>query len=155
MTYEEYKEKRQNECNALPLFFAFSDEQFKEAMEERGLKVTDTDKIYRLGDCGGFYLKSDAEKVRAWLTAEDELPNLMKDKTFAEDAFYYEMCNHEYAINWQGAYDVCSCFGACEYGEMKTGDDYLKEMGYGTETRRAYQSALARYNKDAIDNEWF
>lgn len=154
MNYKEYKDARQGEFNSLPVFFAFNNEQFKEGMEKYGLTENDTDKIYSLG-AGGYFLKKDKPLIDAYFNKKDELPDLMKDKTFAEDAFYYEMCNHEYSINWQGAYDVCSCFGACEYGEMKTGDDYLKEMGYGTETRRAYQSALARYNKDAIDNEWF
>ena len=49
MTYEDWKDTKQKEFDALPIFFAFNYEQFKEAMEERGLMVTDTDKIYKLG----------------------------------------------------------------------------------------------------------
>ena len=66
MTYQEYQAKRQEECNALPLFFAFSNEQFKKHMEERGLTENDTDKIYRLGDTGGFYLRSDAALIKEY-----------------------------------------------------------------------------------------
>src|SRR5574344_210153 len=108
MTYEEYKNKKQEEFNDLPIFYAFSNEQFEAAMNERGLTLKDTDKIFKLGDTGGFYLKKDAEIIRAYFSKQDELSELMKDKTFATEAFLYEMNNHEYAINWQGDYDVCS-----------------------------------------------
>ena len=46
MTYEEYKTKRQKEFNELPIFYAFSDKQFIEQMEKRGLTIADTVKIY-------------------------------------------------------------------------------------------------------------
>lgn len=48
---------------------------------------------------------------------------------YMRKAFEYEMDNHEYAINWQGDWDVCSVFGECKYGEDKDYTDYLKEMG--------------------------
>lgn len=154
MTYEEYCTKRQEEINKLPLMFAFSEEQFNEGMKKLGLKPTDTDKVYKLGGTGGFYRKEDAEQVRACL-CKNELPELMKDHEFAEGAFYYEMCNHEYGINWEGDWDVCSCFGDCEYGEDKSGVDYLREMGYGEDVCKAYQNAKRKYNKMAIENDWF
>lgn len=155
MTYEEYKNKKQEEVNKLPLFFAYNDVQFEDAMKERGLKPTDTDKIYSLPNCGGFYLKTDADKIKEFFNRKDELPELMKDEEFAEGAFYYEMADHEYAINWEGDYDVCECFGECKYRDDKSGDDYLKEMGYGETTRRAYQKARKRYMKGAMKNDWF
>jgi hypothetical protein len=130
MTYQEYQAKRQEECNALPLFFAFSNEQFKKHMEERGLTENDTDKIYRLGDTGGFYLRSDAALIKEYFQ-NDKLFELMQDPEFATSAFRFEMDNHEYSINWQGDWDVCSCFSKkeLEYGEDKDYRDYLKEAG--------------------------
>lgn len=154
MTYKEYKVIRQKSVNDLPIFWAFSNSQFKEAMEERGLTENDTDKIYSLGG-GGFYLRSDAEVIHAFFNKKDELPELMKDPAFAEEAFFYEMKNHEFGINWQGAWDVCRCFGDCEYGEEKGGVDYLREMGYGEETVAAYKRAKKHYYKMAEENEWF
>lgn len=154
MTYKEYKDIQQKTANELPIFWAFSMDQFKEAMEERGLTVNDTDKIYGLGG-GGYYLKSDAEVIRAYFNRKSILPELMKDPLFAEDAFYSEMCNHEYGINYQGDWDVCSCFGGCEYNSWKSGEDYLKEIGYGDSVIQAYKSAKKRYHKSAEENEWY
>lgn len=144
MTYEEYKKSRQSKADSLPIFFAFTNEQFKKEMEKRGLSENDTDKIYGMGN-GGFYLKSDAKIIHDFFNQKDELPELMQDRKFAEDAFLYEMFDHELCYNSQGAWEVCSCFGDCEYEEYKTSADYLREMGFGEETVKAYRVAKARY----------
>lgn len=154
MTYTEYKNARQEGFNALPIFWAFSNRQFEEAMQERGLTMQDTDKIFSIG-AGGFALKSDKDVILAFLNKEDPLPELMKDQSFAEDAFCYEMQNHEYGINWQGDWDVCNCFGNCEYATEKSGPDYLREMGYDENVVNAYTLARRRYYKLAEENEWF
>lgn len=154
MTYKEYREKEQAEVNALPIFWAFSDAQFKKAMEERGLTENDTDKIYRFPG-GGFYLKSDAQIIRDYFNRPNQLDELMKSVVFAEDAFYYEMANHEYHINWQGDWDVCSCFGHCEYEDGKSATDYLLEMGYGNEILSAWYRAKISFLKDAEENGWY
>ena len=148
MTYEEYKNKRQEEFNYLPIFYAFSNEQFEAAMNERGLTLKDTDKIFKLGDTGGFYLKKDAEIIRAYFSKQDELSELMKDKTFATEAFLYEMNNHEYAINWQGDYDVCSCFCKCNFSEDKTFVEYLTE-GTMESLIPAFMEARRKHSKIA------
>ena len=154
MTYTEYKSARQGEFNALPIFWAFSDEQFEKAMAERGLTVEDTDKVCRIS-AGGFAMKTDLPTIRAFIERPNTLPELMKDPAFAEDAFCYEMQNHEYGINWQGDWDVCNCFGNCEYAVDKTGPDYLREMGYDENVVNAYTLARRRYYKLAEENEWF
>lgn len=154
MTYDEYKQQRQDAFNSLPIFFAFSKEQFKEAMESRGLTVDDTDKLYSFPG-GGFYLRSDADIVRAFFNKPDPIKELMNDEGFAESAFYYEMANHEYHINWQGDWDVCSCFGNCEYDEEKTYVDYLKEEGYSDKTILAYHRARKKFLKYCNDNDMY
>lgn len=131
ITYKEYREAKSKSINDLPIFWAFSNEQFKEAMEKRGLTENDTNKIYKLPIPGGFYLKSDAEIIRAYFSKEDEILKLLKSKRFAYEAFSYEMNNHEYAINYyQGDYDVLSCFFNCEWEDNKTYVEYLTENGY-------------------------
>lgn len=155
MTYKEYKKARQDEFNNLPIFFAFSNEQFKRAMEERGLTENDVDKIYRFGDTGGFFLKKDADVIRNFMNKPDKLNEYMKDPEFAESAFYYEMGNHEYHINWQGDWDVCSCFGDCEYLDDKTYVDYLTELGYTQEIINAFKLAKKRFHSDCIENDWY
>lgn len=154
MTYQEYRKKEQKEFNSLPIFFAFSNKQFEEAMKERGLTIDDTDKVYKFGNTGGFYLKSDAQIIRDYMEKEDELPTLMKDYNFAVSAFEYEMENHEYAINWQADWDVCECFVKCEYGDSKDYKDYLKEANR-PEWIPAYTEARKIYFKRAEENEWF
>lgn len=155
MKYSEWNEKRQKEVNELPLFFAFSNEQFKEQMEKRGLTENDTDKIYRLGGTGGFYLKTDAEKIREFIRGESQLEELMEDQEFATEAFEYEMENHEYGINWQADWDVCDVFcKVCEYGEDKTYEDYLMEAGHEGWIP-AYRKARKEYYRRAEEYEWF
>ena len=150
MTYKEYKDRRQSAFNSLPIFFAFTDEQFEREMKKRGLTAADTDQVYRCDQV--FYLKKDADVVRAWLSKDHdaELREMMKnDPAFAEDAFFFEMGNHEYFINYQAAWDVCSCFGDVEYGEEKRYRDYLAELGFSEETMQAYERAKTR-----LFNEW-
>jgi len=62
--YRELKERQQHEVHEFPFFFAYNDEQFTEGMKRFGLSIDDTDKIYKFGDTGGFYLRSDAARLR-------------------------------------------------------------------------------------------
>ena len=155
MTYKEYIDKKQNEYNSLPIFYAFSNSQLEKELNKRGLTLQDTDKIYKLGNTGGFYLKSDAPIIHAYLKKPDELKELMQDSEFAEDAFYYEMSNHEYHINWQADWDVCTCFGSCEYAEDKDYTDYLKEIGYDENVIKSFSRAKRKFLNDCIKNDWY
>ena len=67
----------------------------------------------------------------------EEIYELLKDKQAAEEAFFYEMFNHEYAINLSGDEDVLDCFGLTV--------DKLDEMGL----RDVYLSARRKYMKRA------
>lgn len=158
MTYQEYRKKTSDEMNALPIFWAFSNEQFMEEMKKRTNATTiegAAKLVYRFGN-GGFYLKKDAEVIREYFNREDELPSLMKDYDFAFDAIYYEMANHEYHINWQADWDVCSCFGKVEYtDESDELEKYFNELGWGETTRKAYIDARKKFYKDADENEWY
>lgn len=158
MKYREYKEQRQAEFNALPIFYAFSNEQFRAAMEARGLQETDTEQVRAIG-AGGFYLTRDADTIADYMLRaterEDHFRELMNDPAFAEDAFYYEMGNHEYHLNWEGDYDVASCFGSCKYQEGAGGLTYLQGMGYPVEVLRAYERARARFLRDAGERGWY
>lgn len=99
--YAEMRNRHQAAVNALPLKFAFSNEQFERAMKELGLEPTDTDKIYKLGIGNGFYKKTDSELVRKTLVDNGkELEDaIAEDKTgegFIYEMFLYELRNHEY-----------------------------------------------------------
>ena len=154
MKYAEYKEQKQKEFDALPIFWAFGKEQFKEAMEARGLTAKDTDKIYSLG-AGGYYLKTDAQLIHDYMNKPDEMAELMQDYDFAKDAIYEEMCNHEFSINDQGNWDVCNCYyGDRLYGKEER-EKYFDAMNWSETTRRAWKDAQARYYRDAEANDWF
>lgn len=153
MTYEEYKKNRQEEINNLPIFYAFSNSQFEKEMNKRGLSSKDTDKIYKLGSTGGFYLKSDAEVIKEYFSKPDPIIELMKDFDFAVSAFYHEMANHEYHINsYQGDWDVCSVFCYCEWGGEKTYEEYLLEGGYSEDVVKAFETAKKKFLSDVEKN---
>lgn len=99
-TYKEMKEKHQKEVNEFPMFFAFSKKNFEEGMKKLGLNPTDTDKIYKFGNTGGFYCKKDAQKLHDMFAKQDkELKDaIASDDKFIEDMFNYELSNHEYVI---------------------------------------------------------
>jgi hypothetical protein len=101
--YEEMKCRHQQEAHDFPMAFAFSESQFDKGMRKLGLNPTDTDKIYKLGDSGGFFLKSDADKLHAMLDRHkrerDEA--VASDKTgkgYIYQMFCYELEAHEYDL---------------------------------------------------------
>lgn len=94
------KKKHQQEFNEFPMFFAFSDKQFKEGMATLGLKENETDKIFSIGN-GGFYRKSDAPAFHEMLIRHDRemqeaIDNDATGDGFIREMFEYELANHEY-----------------------------------------------------------
>lgn len=72
-----------------------------------------------------------------------------ESEEYMEEAFLYEMNNHEYAINYyQGDWEVCGCFGNCKWGESKNYIDYLTEMGKAN-LIPVYERARKRHYKNA------
>lgn len=81
---------------------------------------------------------------RAFVDCNDPL----RDYERAKDAFKHEMFNHEYPINWQGDYDVISCFTSVKYrGDGKE----IDQTGWTDEIKRAYCDA-AREVRAAFNN---
>lgn len=102
-TYTEMRNRHQQMVNSLPMFFAFSQEQFEEGMAAFGLSPNDTNKIYSLGGgTGGYYKRSDAELIRdTFATIEAEEQQAMTDDKTGDgyifQMFVYELDNHEYS----------------------------------------------------------
>lgn len=99
--YLELHEKQQAEVESFPMFFAFNNKQFEEGMRSLGLSPGDTAKIYKLGNTGGFYRKSDAPAFREMMErhAKEMEDAIEADPTgdgFIFDMFNYELANHEY-----------------------------------------------------------
>ncbi len=62
------------------------------------------------------------------------------DYDYQYKAFLKEMYNHEYAINWQGDYDVMNAFGNVGWHEDDL-DAYFEELSFNETKKRAYMDA--------------
>ena len=67
----------------------------------------------------------------------------LRDYEHARNAFKYEMFNHEYAINWQGDWDVINCFCKVKYDGGAEGfhGGELEQAPWSDEIKRAYRDA--------------
>lgn len=148
--YEEIQINRQKEFNQIDFIFAFSNEQFAEELEKRGITTKDLCRANSL-----IMPKTEFPKYKKYLESEPNWFKLMCDPEFAYEAFRYEMYNHEYPINWQGDWDVCECFNfsgkELEYVEGKSGIEYLHELGYPNATLSAYRKAAREVRES---QEW-
>lgn len=99
--YAELRQRQQEEFDALPLGFAFSQKQFNEMMEGWGLDPEkDLDKILRI-PAGGYVQKKDADLLHQTVERHDTemAAAIEEDKTgegFIYEMFLYELDNHEY-----------------------------------------------------------
>lgn len=117
--YSELRQRQQQEFNALPLGFAFSQKQFGEMMEEWGLDPEkDLDKIYRIPG-GGYVQKKDADLLHQTTErhSAEMAAAIAEDKT--GDDFIYQMFLAELADH--------------EYGYTGDSEDTLDALGYTAE----------------------
>ena len=79
------------------------------------------------------------ELEKAMEAANDPL----RDYEHAKNAFKYEMLNHEYAINWQGDWDVINCFCKVDYdgGAVGMHGGELAQAPWSDEIKMAYRDA--------------
>jgi hypothetical protein len=125
MKYSELKDKQSIELNDFKgVFFAFSHDQFNEGMNKIGLDPSETNKIYKLGDTGGYILKEKSPEYKAMFDRhEQELTECMKDPDFFYNALVYELCNHEYCIT----YDYTEALHALGIKEKNVDMDVLRK----------------------------
>lgn len=146
--YAEMKARHQERVNALPLKFAFSMQQFREMMESWGLTENDTDKIYKMGNSGGFYRREDSQLI--FTTFEENqiemnaaISNDLDGSGFIKDMFRYELVNHEYCIT----YDLEPTLDALGLTE----DEVLNNPALFN----GLKLARAEYLKEAEENDWY
>ena len=136
--YLDLMKKHRKDLDNFPMAWAFNDEQLKEALEKLGAKK---EECVTLAGHGDIMKRTDVPAFKEMIKRHnEELQELLGDKEAAEEAFLYEMGNHEYAINWSGDEDVLDCFNLTE--------EKLYEMGL----RDAYLNARRRHMKHA--REW-
>lgn len=100
--YQIMRNRQQMEVNALPIRFAFNQEQFREIMKEWGLRPKmDLDKIARI-PFGGFIQKKDAPLMHETFARHHKELQAAIDadptgEGFIKDMFFSELENHEYS----------------------------------------------------------
>lgn len=101
--------------------------------------------------CFAYY--DDVEFVKHCVELANRL-EAAKDKSkdsyeYWKQAFYYEMCNHEYGINWDGDWDVLSVFWNVKYisGDYDL-QGYFDQLDLTDIQCRAYMDARKQYFKN-------
>lgn len=96
-----------------------------------------------------YYNNADfvAEHIALFRKLEAAKNAMSDDLDYWRSAFKYEMANHEYAINWQGDYDVLSVFGDIQYHGHDADEvtKYFDELHFTDVQRSAYWAARREY----------
>lgn len=123
---------------------------FHNKEEEAAFDQAIKDKYYNPVCFGYFDTEEPVKKMIKLLSqlvkAREEMS---KSPEYMKEAFYKELCNHEYCINWQGDYDVFSCFGRVTYGDDKRAEDYMNELKFTQEQKSAFYEARREYSRHA------
>ena len=103
--YLTLKAKHQKEVADFPMFFAFSDEQFTEGMKKLGLAPDSFSEICRLNGTGGYYRRTDSDKLHEMFDRHerernDAIENNTTGDRYIFDMFYCELSNHEYCLTY-------------------------------------------------------
>lgn len=135
--YLELRKQHEEEIANFRIAYAFSTSQFAEALQK--LEATE-DEVTSIWGHGEILRKTDVRSYLEMLKRHvKEIHELLKDEEIAEEAFLYEMDNHEYAINWDGDEDVLAVFALSS--------EELEEKGLES----AYRRAKKRHMKHAMD----
>ena len=157
-TVRDYKDKQAKEYyirnyygmrrDHISMFFIGSDEE-REKLRKK------TENMIFSPVFMAYYDKKDADFVKQGAEMYSTLEHAAeKNNTPAywKSAFLYEMFNHEYGINWQGDYDVCSCFGNCSsVGNIDDLNALFNACKFSDVQRAAYMAARREYSKQSAD----
>lgn len=113
--YISLRSRHQQEVNEFPFFFAFNNERFAEGMREFGLDPTDTDQICSFPGTGGYYRRSDADRLNEMFDRHAKERQAAIDGDLTGDAyiygmFHFELNNHEYTYTYD-AEDTLDALG--------------------------------------------
>lgn len=154
-TKQQMDKRHQDEFGALPILWAFSNEQFHEGIEKLKAEgsLADGEKVVRIGG-GGYIAKHALPELEVMLKRhENERKGIVSEYESAKAAFIYEMNNHEYFINMQADWDVINCFTSVEYKDEGT-EGYLARTDWGEDTKRAYRDAKRECFKQWEEIGW-
>ena len=96
-----------------------------------------------------YYDHSDIEFVhhhaQLYIALQQAVSKLKDDLEYWIGAFYSEMWNHEYSINWQAEFDTLSAFGNLHYCGDARLEDYFDQLHFNETQRNAYYAARNKY----------
>jgi len=98
--YRSLKTKHQQSIEDFEgIFYAFTNEQFKEGLKKVNLSEGEENKLFKLGS-GSFILKDRIKDLEDLLLSnKKELRENLKDEKFLLNALRYELSNHEYSYS--------------------------------------------------------
>jgi len=131
--YHEMMERHQTEVNNFPMFFALDNKAFIKGMQKLGLKPEDTDKIYKLGDTGGYYRCSDDKKLKSIFKKHREEMQAAINADKKGTGFIYEM--------------FYSALSGCEYNFTEDSEPALEILGLSMEEITKNKNLLRGFNK--------
>lgn len=113
--YVSMMERHQQEFDAFPHFFAFSEAQFSKGMKKLDLTPNDRGMISTFLCAGDYYRKTDLPALIEMMARQsrERQQAIAEDKTgegFILDMFSQELANHEYSYT-QDLTDTLNCLG--------------------------------------------
>lgn len=126
----------------ISMFFCGSDEE-RERLRKKTESMIFSPVFYAYYDDADF-VKSGTNLLRQLKKAKQQ----NNTPEYWKNAFLHEMCNHEYGINWQGDFDVCSCFGNCSgVRDCEDLEELFTACNFSDVQRTAYMAARREYSK--------
>ena len=103
---------------------------------------------------------NDREAVKRMITLSaaihEKWDELEKSYDYIKDAFLKELFNHEYIYNnYQGNYDVLSCFGNIEYNDADNEEKYFVQLGFSEQQKKAYRDAKREYFRYCKEHDYY
>lgn len=138
--YVSMRKRHQQEFDAFPHFFAFSEAEFSEGMKKLELTPNDRGMISTFLGAGDYYRKTDLPALIEMMARQsrERQQAIAEDKTgegFILDMFSQELANHEYSYtqdltairHWRRMTDSKEASGGKEYGTaMHTIMQYIR-----------------------------
>jgi len=131
--YIEMKSRHQREVNSFPMFFAFDGKAFIAGMKKLGLNPEDTDKVYKLGDTGGYYRCSDSDELKSMFKRQNNEIQEAIDADKKGTGFIYDMFRLE--------------LSACEYNYTEDPEPALEALGLTMDKIAGTPKLLRGYKK--------
>ena len=130
MTYIELNKQAEERISALPIVWGFSDKQIRENAEAKGIAVTDLRAI----GAGGYISIHDRKLVASAFSLNMKERDLwLLDMKNLEEAFLYELGNHEFCITYNDV-EVWEAVG------VSLEDHTVEQMDAYLSARRTYLS---------------